>query len=108
MRRDSSLWMTRVDRLRETRRNALSSLSIASNVAKPAAPEYRQAPFDIEAEQALLGAILVNNDAYERVSSFLEPQHFHEALHQRIFEACARLIRKNQLASPVTLRPHFQ
>jgi replicative DNA helicase len=83
-------------------------MMVASNLAKQAAPEYRQAPFDVEAEQALLGAILVNNDAFERVSSFLEPQHFYEPLHQRIFEACARLIRKNQLASPVTLRPHFQ
>ena len=69
--------------------------------------QYRQAPFDVEAEQALLGAILVNNDAFERVSGFLEPEHFHEPMHQRIFEALTRVIRKGQLASPVTLRPYF-
>src|SRR6185295_20367314 len=80
---------------------------VASNLAKQAVPEYRQNPFDIEAEQALLGAILVNNDAFERVSSFLEPEHFHEPMHQRVFEALSRVIRKGQLASPVTLRPHF-
>ena len=64
-------------------------------------------PFDVEAEQALLGAILINNDAFERVSSFLEAEHFHEPLHQRIFEAIGRVVRKGQLASPVTLRPYF-
>jgi replicative DNA helicase len=80
---------------------------VLTNLAKQAAPDYRQIPWDHEAEQALLGAILINNEAYERVSSFLEERHFYEPLHQRIFEACGRLIRKNQLASPVTLRPHF-
>ncbi|MFM9862109.1 MAG: replicative DNA helicase [Micropepsaceae bacterium] len=81
------------------------SLAVAP---KPDLPEkYRQAPFDVEAEQALLGAILVNNDAFERVSGFLEAEHFHEPMHQRIFEALGRVIRKGQLASPVTLRPYF-
>ncbi len=69
--------------------------------------QLRQTPFDVEAEQALLGAILVNNEAFERVSGFLEPEHFYEPMHQRIFEAAARLIRKGQLASPVTMRPYF-
>ncbi|MFN9161899.1 MAG: DnaB-like helicase N-terminal domain-containing protein, partial [Alphaproteobacteria bacterium] len=67
----------------------------------------RQVPFDVEAEQALLGAILINNDAFERVASFLAPEHFHEPLHKRIFEAIGRVVRKGQLASPVTLRPFF-
>ncbi|MFN8947310.1 MAG: DnaB-like helicase N-terminal domain-containing protein, partial [Alphaproteobacteria bacterium] len=67
----------------------------------------RQVPVDVEAEQALLGAILINNDAFERVASFLAPEHFHEPLHQRIFEAIGRVVRKGQLASPVTLRPFF-
>ena len=69
--------------------------------------KLRQTPFDVEAEQALLGAILINNDAFERVASFLTPEHFHEPLHQRIFEAIGRVVRKGQLASPVTLRPYF-
>ena len=50
----------------------------------------------------------LQRDAKRTGALLQEPQHFHEPLHQRIFEACARLIRKNQLASPVTLRPHFQ
>jgi replicative DNA helicase len=67
----------------------------------------RLTPCDVETEQALLGAILINNDAFERVSSFLQPDHFQEPLHQRIYEAIGRVIRKGQLASPVTLRPYF-
>ena len=52
----------------------------------PAEPTYRAPPHNIEAEQALLGAILVNNEAFYRVSDFLEPKHFLEGIHQRIFE----------------------
>src|SRR5271166_3061870 len=52
----------------------------------PPAPPYRSAPHNIEAEQALLGAILVNNEALYRVSDFLEPRHFFEPVHQGIYE----------------------
>jgi replicative DNA helicase len=46
---------------------------------------FRTAPHNIEAEQALLGAILVNNEAHDRVSGFLEAQHFYDPLHQQIY-----------------------
>jgi replicative DNA helicase len=65
---------------------------------------YRLAPHNIEAEQALLGAIQVNNDAFDRVSDFLKPDHFFEELHRRIFEVMAQLIRAGKVASPVTLK----
>jgi len=55
------------------------------------APLYRVAPNNIEAEQALLGAILVNNDAFYRVSDFLKSAHFFEPLHRKIFEVSAEL-----------------
>jgi replicative DNA helicase len=67
-------------------------------------PVYRVAPHNIEAEQALLGAVLVNNEAFYRVSDFLEPHHFHEPIHQRIFEITAGLIRAGKVATPVTLK----
>src|SRR5437762_9891086 len=70
----------------------------------PAEPTYRMPPHNIEAEQALLGAILVNNEAFYRVSDFLEPRHFYETLHQRIFEIAASLVRAGKVASPVTLK----
>src|SRR6267142_2444350 len=65
---------------------------------------YRTAPHNIEAEQSLLGAILVNNEALYRVSDFLEPIHFFEPIHQQIFEIGRSLIRTGKLASPVTLK----
>src|SRR6266446_572660 len=65
---------------------------------------YRSAPHNIEAEQSLLGAILVNNDAFYRVSDFLEPKHFFEPIHQTIYETASSLIRMGKVATPVTLK----
>src|ERR1700754_3012522 len=67
-------------------------------------PAYRSAPHNIEAEQSLLGAILVNNDAFYRVSDFLEQKHFFEPIHQTIFETAGSLIRMGKVATPVTLK----
>jgi replicative DNA helicase len=79
-----------------------------SNVLKLAPdapnPAYRSAPHNIEAEQSLLGAILVNNDAFYRVSDFLEPKHFFEQIHQVIYETAGSLIRMGKVATPVTLK----
>ncbi|HEV2603381.1 MAG TPA: replicative DNA helicase [Microvirga sp.] len=69
-----------------------------------AEPQYRVAPNNIDAEQALLGAILVNNDAYYRVSDFLEPTHFFEDLHRRIYEIATTLIKAGKVATPITLK----
>ena len=68
----------------------------------------RTPPSNLEAEMALLGAILANNDAADRVSNFLGPEHFSEAVHARIYEAATTLIRMGKLASPVTLKNHFE
>jgi replicative DNA helicase len=67
-------------------------------------PNFRAPPANIEAEQALLGAILVNNDAFDRVSDFLKPEHFAEELHRRVYETAGQLIRAGKLATPVTLK----
>src|SRR6195952_5752530 len=79
-----------------------------SNVLKlapdPGTPAYRSAPHNIEAEQSLLGAILVNNDAFYRVSDFLEPKHYFEPIHQTIYETAGSLIRMGKIATPVTLK----
>jgi replicative DNA helicase len=72
--------------------------------AEAAAASYRVAPHNIEAEQALLGAILVNNEALYRVTDFLEPGHFFEPVHQQIYETSRSLVRTGKLASPVTLK----
>jgi replicative DNA helicase len=67
-------------------------------------PSYRQAPHNVEAEQALLGAILVNNEAFYRVSDFLNPQHFFEPIHAKIYEVAASIIRAGKTATPVTVK----
>jgi replicative DNA helicase len=69
---------------------------------------YRLPPHNAEAEQALLGAILVNNDAASRVSDFLLKEHFYEPTHGRIYEAALKLIERGQIANPVTLRHYFE
>jgi replicative DNA helicase len=68
------------------------------------APRFRTAPHNIEVEQALLGAVLVNNEAFYRVSDFLEPRHFFEPLHGKIYELAGSLVRQGKVASPVTLK----
>src|SRR3954464_1928067 len=78
--------------------------SFARKPAEDTAPAYRTAPHNIEAEQSLLGAILVNNEALYRVSDFLEPTHFFEPIHQQIYDIARSLIRTGKLASPVTLK----
>ena len=65
-------------------------------------------PHSIEAEQQLLGAILTNNDIFDRVASVIGPKHFYDPVHARIFETAASRISKNMLASPVTLKPFME
>jgi len=78
--------------------------SVARKAAEQPTPLYRAAPHNIEAEQALLGAILVNNEALYRVSDFLEPAHFFEPIHQNIFQIARDLVRAGKVATPVTLK----
>ncbi|MBR0990489.1 replicative DNA helicase [Bradyrhizobium japonicum] len=83
---------------------ALTDSNVLKLAPEPGTPAYRSAPHNIEAEQSLLGAILVNNDAFYRVSDFLEPKHYFEPLHQTIYETAASLIRMGKIATPVTLK----
>lgn len=64
-------------------------------------------PFNIHAEQRLLGAILVNNEILNRVSEFLKPRHFYEPIHQKIFHAINSIIDKGISANPVSLHNMF-
>ncbi|MEO0542874.1 MAG: replicative DNA helicase [Pseudomonadota bacterium] len=75
-----------------------------SNDNEPAKQLYREAPGNIEAEQALLGAILVNNDAFYRVSDFLKPEHFLEPLHRNIYKVAGDQIRLGKTSNPVTIK----
>ncbi len=69
--------------------------------------EPQKLPRNVEAEAAFLGAILIDNRIIEDVSIKLQPAHFFEPLHGRIFEQILRLIDRNMLVTPVTLKPFF-
>ena len=84
--------------------NEITSLN--ANQLAVQAPESM--PHSIEAEQQLLGAILTNNDVYDRVASVIGPKHFYEPVHARIFDIAAQRIAKNNLASPVTLKAFME
>src|ERR1051325_5181970 len=82
----------------------------ASNVTPLRDPDLSEVPTppaNTEAEQALLGAILINNAAYSRVGEFLMPEHFANAVHGRIFAAIGKLLERGQIANPITLKNLF-
>ncbi|MFA5539962.1 MAG: replicative DNA helicase, partial [Gemmobacter sp.] len=83
----------------------LGQISAAAGTGQDDSPAL---PHSIEAEQQLLGAILTNNDIYDRIASKVRAEHFYEPLHQRIFEIAAARIQKNALASPVTLKAFLE
>lgn len=68
----------------------------------------RLPPQNVEAEQALLGAVFQSGRAYERVSDFLRAEHFSIPVHARIYEACGRLIDKGQIVNPLTLKTYLE
>jgi replicative DNA helicase len=77
-----------------------------ASIATPARAraEPRQMPHNADAEQGLLGALLVDNRAFEKISDFLKAEHFYAPAHGRIFAVIAKLIERGQIASPVTLK----
>ncbi len=71
-------------------------------------PHFRSSPHNMEAEQGLLGALLVNNSSYEKVGDLIKAEHFYVPVHSRIFEALQQFIDRGQNASPVTLKGYFE
>lgn len=76
-------------------------------VNHPSEPEGGAPPYNLEAEQSLLGALLLNNSSLEQIGDFLRPLHFADAIHGQIFEAIVRLIDRGQVADPITLKDYF-
>lgn len=70
-------------------------------------PHYRALPHNQDAEQGLLGALLIDNRAVERVSEMVQPAHFFVPVHQRIYESILKMTDRGQEASPVTLKNYF-
>ena len=85
----------------------MTSASHDFSSAAPVEP-IAHLPCNIEAEQALLGAVLFDNAAYERLTDKLSARHFYEPFHQRLFQAMEEHIRKGQLAEPIVLMERFR
>ena len=86
----------------------ITPLRSAPPALPPPEDQAEALPHNIEAEQQLLGAILTNNDVYDRISSVVKAEHFYDPVHSRIFEIAAARIQKNALASPVTLKAFLE
>src|SRR5262245_49805993 len=71
-------------------------------------PSYRILPQNLEAEQGLLGTLILDNSTLERVSDFLRPYHFFIPVHRRLYEAILKLAERGQIAGPVTLKNYFE
>ena len=65
-------------------------------------------PCNIEAEQAVIGSILVSNDIYDEITPIIDSEKFFDPIHAKIFETIANLISKGLLANPITLKNHFE
>lgn len=69
---------------------------------------FRSPPQNLEAERALLGAIMLNNRAYEAVSDYLHADHFSDAVHAKVYESAARLLEQGHQANPITLKTYLE
>ena len=83
-------------------------MSRAITAGKDPIAAARVPPHNIEAEQALLGAVLVNNIVHEKIGDITQAEHFYDPVHSRIYEAVNTLINRGQIADPKTLRGLFE
>ena len=70
--------------------------------------QFKELPNNIEAEQSVVGSILVNNEIFDEINTIISNINFYDPLHQRIFEAVENLIYKGMLANPITLKNYFE
>ena len=75
---------------------------------EPPAQPTHPLPFNIEAEKALIGALMIENRLAEEILLQLRDEHFYEPLHGRIFNQIKRLLDQNMVVNPVTLKPLFE
>ena len=88
--------------------NNFSAPPESLKVNDPSFSQFRSQPHNFEAEKALLGAIFANNNAYDRVASYLRPECFADPIHGKIFDAASKLIERGQIADPITLHNFFE
>ncbi len=71
-------------------------------------PDISSLPQNIEAEQALLGALLANNRAFESISDYLKPNHFADPIHAKIYEVISKLLTREHVADVIMLKKYFE
>ena len=81
---------------------------MANQTLKIIQNSQKQMPCNIEAEQALIGSILVSNDIYDEITSIVDSQKFFDPIHVKIFDTIEKLISKGLLANPITLKNYFE
>ena len=69
---------------------------------------YKELPNNIEAEQAVIGSILVTNEIFDEVNTTVSSINFYDPMHQKIFDAIENMIYKGMLANPITLKNYFE
>ena len=70
--------------------------------------QFKELPNNIEAEQAVIGSILVNNEIFDEINTIISGSNFYDPMHQKIFDAVDNLIYKGMLANPITLKNYFE
>ena len=78
-----------------------NNLSVISN-------SFKELPNNIEAEQSVLGSILLSNEIFDDVNTIVSSSNFYDPMHQKIFAAIEQLIFKGMLANPITLKNYFE
>ncbi|HNJ48486.1 MAG TPA: DnaB-like helicase N-terminal domain-containing protein, partial [Novosphingobium sp.] len=77
-------------------------------ILRPDETPTRSLPANVEAEAALIGAVLIDNRVVEEMATPLRPEHFFEPVHQRIYGRVLQLIDRGAVVTPVTLKPYFE
>jgi len=78
-----------------------NNLSVVKNT-------FKELPNNIEAEQSVIGSILVSNELFDEINTIISNINFYDPMHQKIFSAIESLIYKGMLANPITLKNYFE
>ena len=70
--------------------------------------KFKELPNNIEAEQSVIGSILLSNEIFDEINILISSKNFYDPMHQKIFSAIESLIYKGMLANPITLKNHFE
>ena len=70
--------------------------------------QFKELPNNIEAEQAVIGSILITNEIFDEINTIISSNNFYDPMHQKIFAAIENLIYKGMLANPITLKNYFE